>query len=353
MRAEAIVAQRLRSHRLSAPARSVTDAAAHMLAVQAQDFAAGRWALGVRTRGAPTRADVDAALDRGDIVRSWTMRGTLHLVPARDLAWLLSLTAQRQQRAAAGVHRREGLDAAELDRAEQLALAALAGGGRLTRDELSAVLERGGVVAAGQRGYHLLVALSLRGGVCLGPVVPRAGGLTHEQYIVRTDEWVPEAPAPADPAAEMFARYIAGHGPAGARDFAWWSGLPLTVARSAAAAAGERVRVVADDPEPRYAAASPAPRRAASAPAVTALAPFDEYYLSYADRSTVCAADAAARVGPGVNGMVRGTILVEGRVAGTWRAGARGQAPVADLFEPLPADAVTAALARYTAFLRP
>ncbi len=71
-----------------------------MLATQAQEFWGGRWALAARTRGEPTVRDVDAAFDRGEIVRSWTMRGTIHVIPARDLAWVLSVTGERQFRQA-------------------------------------------------------------------------------------------------------------------------------------------------------------------------------------------------------------------------------------------------------------
>ncbi len=62
-----------------------------LLAVQAQDYAASQWALGARSPGL-TAAQVRTALDSAAIVRSWPMRGTLHLVPARDLHWMLSLT---------------------------------------------------------------------------------------------------------------------------------------------------------------------------------------------------------------------------------------------------------------------
>src|SRR6187200_2156189 len=99
--------ERLRSHRLSAPAPTVAGAASHMLATQAQEFWGGRWAIAARTLGAPTVHDVDAAFDRGEIVRSWTMRGTIHIIAARDLAWVLSVTAERQLKQAAAVHRAE------------------------------------------------------------------------------------------------------------------------------------------------------------------------------------------------------------------------------------------------------
>ena len=183
-----VIERRLSSHRLSAPAGSIAQASAHMLATQGQEFWGGRWALAARTKGDPTVRHVDAAFDRGEIVRSWTMRGTIHVIPARDLVWVVSLTGERQFRAAAAVHRVEAIDADELAKAERIAMTALAGGDRLTRKELFAALEQGGVSTVHQRGYHLLVALSVRALVCQGPVVPRAGGPSREQYVVRTDE---------------------------------------------------------------------------------------------------------------------------------------------------------------------
>jgi Winged helix DNA-binding domain len=285
------------------------------------------------------------------------MRGTIHATPARDLGWLLSVTGERQHRAAAATHRREQLDADQFARAESLALTTLAGGNRLTRKELFDVWEQGGVSTAGQRGYHVLVALSVRALLCQGPVVPREGGPTREQYIVRTDEWVKDAVSPPDPAAEMFVRYIASHGPAGVRDFAWWSGLPLGIARAAAAAASDRVHIVADDPEPLYVTAAPAPRRSTAAHPVLALPPFEEYYLSYADRTVPCAPDFLSRIGPSMNGIVRPILVARGEIIGVWThsvaVGRHGDAPIPELLAVGAADDVDvhAALARYRAFI--
>jgi hypothetical protein len=356
MDAASVRLERLKSHRLSAPAATVAEAASHMLATQGQEFWGGRWALAARTRGRTTVRDVDAAFDRGEIVRSWTMRGTIHVIPARDLGWVLSLTGERQARQAAAVRRAEAIDDDELSRAEALTRAALAGGNRLTRKELFAVLEAGGVSTASQRGYHLLVALSLRAVVCQGPVVPREGGPTREQYIVLAEEWVTDAASPADPLAEFFFRYIASHGPAGARDFAWWTGLPLGVSRAAADAAAERLTVVADEPEPRYVAA-PAPRRSAAAPDVVALPPFEEYYLSYVDRAVPCAPEFLRAIGPSMNGIVRPIIVARGEVIGVWAhsvaVGRHADDPVPELFTTGAAtDAeVAAALDRYRDFI--
>ncbi|MFD0821324.1 DNA glycosylase AlkZ-like family protein, partial [Micromonospora zhanjiangensis] len=60
-------------------------------AMQAQDVASGMWSLGVRLPGR-TQVDVLAAMERREAVRTWPMRGTVHLVPPRDARWMLDLT---------------------------------------------------------------------------------------------------------------------------------------------------------------------------------------------------------------------------------------------------------------------
>ncbi|MET0736505.1 MAG: winged helix DNA-binding domain-containing protein [Microbacterium sp.] len=303
---------RLRSHRLSAPARTVGAAGEHMLATQGQEFWGGRLALAARTKGSPTISRVDRAFDSGELVRSWTMRGTVHVIPARHLAWVLSLTGERQFRAAGSRHRMLGLDADALARAEQAARSALAGGNRLTRAEFFDVLRAIGIDPRDQRGVHALYALSVRGVVVQGPVVPRESGPTREQFVVLAEEWIAESLTPADPLLELFTRYVASHGPAGAADFAWWSGLPLGMARQAVAAADSRLARFDDD----LWVAADVPRRHPSAPDVVALPPFEEYFLSYADRTRSCAPEHASTIMTG--GAMRPILLARGEIVATW-----------------------------------
>jgi hypothetical protein len=346
--------ERLRSHRLSAPASDPVAAAQHMLATQAQEFWGGRWAIAARSRGARHLSDVDAAFDRGELVRSWTMRGTIHIIPARDLRWVLSVTGERQLRGAASRHRALGLDADALARCETAVVAALRGGNRLTRAELFEVLSGIGVDPSNQRGVHVIYALAVGGVICQGAVVPRESGPTREQHLVLTDEWVRDAVTPADPLAELFVRYIDGHGPAGAADFAWWAGLPIGTARRAAEAARDRLTEV----EEGLLLAPARPRRSAAAAEVVALPPFEEYFLAYADRTRVCAPEFLSDIGPGLNGIVRPIIVARGEVAGVWMhstaVGRHRDHPVPDLLAPDAAtdDEVAAALARYAAFIQ-
>jgi hypothetical protein len=329
-------AARLRSHRLTAPARSVADAARHMLAVQAQEFWAGRWALAARTTGAPTLRQVDGLFERGVLIRGWTQRGTLHIVPAEDFAWMLRVTGERQLRKAAPRYRELGLGPEELATVERVIIGALRGGNALTRTELFGLLEGAGIATAAQRGLHAIQNLALRGILCQGPVVPRPGGASRDQFFVLADEHIRDAAAPSDPAA-----------------FAWWADVTLAVARGAASVPDDRIREIDDGV---FAARTP-PRRSPRAADVIALGPFEEYYISYADRTVACPPEHLAAVGPGKNGMVRPIIVRDGEVIGTWRhstaVGRHTDDPVPEPLTPGAAsDAeVAAALARYAAFI--
>jgi hypothetical protein len=75
-------------------------------ALQAQDYQSALWAIGARTRGA-TLAEVERAFAAREIVRSWPLRGTLQIVLAEDLPWMLALTSAR--RIQASTRRREEL----------------------------------------------------------------------------------------------------------------------------------------------------------------------------------------------------------------------------------------------------
>ena len=85
--------------------------------------------------------------------------------------------------------------------------------------------------------------------------------------------------------------------------------------------------------------------------------PFEEYYLSYADRTVPCAPEFLAHVGPSLNGIVRPILVARGEVVGVWThsvaVGRHADAPVPELFAPGAAtDAeIGAALDRYRAFI--
>src|SRR5688500_19889215 len=98
-----IAAQRLDAQGISRLRfRTPAEVVAWHGAVQAQEVAPARWALGLRLHGRASDADVAAALDAGTILRTHVMRPTWHFVAAPDIRWLQQVTSPRLQRIAAG-----------------------------------------------------------------------------------------------------------------------------------------------------------------------------------------------------------------------------------------------------------
>ena len=106
-----------------------------------------------------------------------------------------------------------------------------------------------------------------------------------------------------------------------------------------------------------YVIAGSRPRRNPKAPEVVALPPFEEYYLSYVDRTVPCAPEFLRAIGPAMNGMVRPLLVARGEVVGVWThslaVGRHADDPIPELFSPGAAtDAEIAdALERYRRFI--
>jgi DNA glycosylase AlkZ-like len=330
-----LTAQRLGTTSSASPA----DAVRWMLAVQAQELPGAKWSLGLRTTRC-TEAAVDAALDAGEVVRSWPLRGTLHLVAAEDVVWLLSLTGLRQIGRAASRRSALGITDSDIGLADEAVRAALAGRRTLPRDQLLARIRAAGVATDGQRGYHLIWHLAHAGTLVMGAADGRG------QAFALLEDWVtiPRALDRDEALGQLALRYLRSHGPASDADLARWAGIPLGEARRGRAICGAALatielggRTYHLDPETldrETGAVPPPPTRALLLPG------FDEYLLGYGDRSAVLAPEHADRIVPGGNGLFRPTIVVDGRVVGTWRRTARaGEINVVpELFGPPDAE---------------
>ena len=339
-----MAAQRLVGPRAATP----TEAVRRLTAVQAQDLPGALTSVALRT-ATGTRAAVAAALDAGEVVRSWPMRGTLHLVAAEDLRWMLALLGPRALARAATRRAALELTGRDVERARELVATALHGGRRLGRGELLAAIADGGISTAGQRGYHLLWYLAQTGTLVLGPM--RAG----EQLFVLLEEWVP-ASGPrerAEALGDLALRYFAGHGPATVPDLVRWAGLGVRDVRAGLAVAAPQLeRREVDGTEHWLDPATPERLAAARAEAegVLLLPGFDELVLGYADRSCTVPPQFAARIVPGNNGMFRATALHCGQVVAVWRAGRTGARPIElEPFTELPAEVVAAVQERFAA----
>jgi hypothetical protein len=332
-----IAQRRLRTQRLAgAGFGSPADVVRWFGAVQAQDYAGALWAVGMRTTEA-TAADVEQAIAARAIVRTWPLRGTIHLVAPEDLRWMLTHFAPRTIARAAPRFRQLELDAPVLAKSASILVRALQGGRQLSRPRLYALLERAGIATRDNRGLHILWRCAHDGLICFAA---REG---KQPAFALLDEWVPPGKTlDRDEAlAELARRYFTSHGPATIADFTWWSGLSAADARKAQELAG---------PIPESTRAT---RSRVRSPHAVLLPPYDEYTVAYRDRSAALdpAHAAAAR-----NGIFSPTIVLDGRIAGTWtrRLTKDGVAIALQPFATLTrarARAVAAAADRYGRFI--
>jgi hypothetical protein len=344
--------RRLAAQRLASPTRIAADEVVRRLgALQAQDYGAAKWAVGARLpAGAATDAAIEAALAAGAIIRTHAMRFTWQLVHPEDVRWILALVAPRLRARAANRNRQLGLDDATFRSSGRALEKALAGGDHLTRAELGRVLANAGIDPAGQRLPHLLAHAELDGRICGG--ARRGKELTWALLDHRVRDARPPL-ARDEGAAELALRYFSTRGPATLGDFTWWSGLAPSEARAGLEAITSKL--VVDGAGSRTTWSAGGRRTKVRSPAAWLLPAFDEYLVAYRDRGDVLAPRYARRLNAG-GGMLGPCVVVDGRVAGTWRRtpARAGAALQVDLFEPVSVGeqaAIDSAARRYGAFL--
>jgi hypothetical protein len=350
VRASSLSAERLHRQLISRqPFARPVDVLRWFGAMQAQDYPASLWALGLRTAGA-RHADVEAALADGNIIRMHGFRGTWQHVAREDARWMLGLVGARLLSGNLRRMSAVGLLPKTLERAVERMAAALAGGRQLTRHELAAALARARIASDGGRLMHILWHAELRGVLCSG--APRG----KQQTFALFDERVPPArPLEREAAlAQLAERYFRSRGPATERDFAWWSGLNLGEVRQAIALACPSLSRVALDGRD-YWTADDDGRSALDG--VRLLPAFDECLIGYQDRAAFVAPAHVRKINAG-GGLLKPIVLVDGRAVGTWRR-AVGKARVPVSVQPFrklsPAErsALATAIDRYSAFVAP
>jgi hypothetical protein len=301
--------QQLTQHALATPGEVVT----WFGAVQGQDYAAGKWAIGNRLPGS-TDADIEQAIADRTIIRTWPMRGTLHFVAAADIHWILELNKPRSQSLYASHFRQLELNETVIAQSQAVFITVLAGGKHLTRSELKTALEQEGISAHENRLGFLLGRASYDSLICHGV---RRG---KEFTFTLLDEWIPPTkPLLRDEAlAEWTKRYFTSHGPATLADFSWWSGLTLTDAKAGIEMVKSSfVSEVVDGPT--YWMSQHISRKIDIPPTVYLLPVYDEYLVAYKDRTAPLGGLNPAQIAASGNGIFSPVIMIDGRVVGTWK----------------------------------
>ncbi|HEY9001162.1 MAG TPA: winged helix DNA-binding domain-containing protein [Mucilaginibacter sp.] len=342
---------RLLNQHLASPVfTQPADLVYYMGAIQSQDYAGAKWAIAQRLKGA-TDKTIEDAFTNGDIIRTHVMRPTWHFVHPKDVRWVIQLTAPRVMTIAGTQHRQHQLDHIVFSKSEKAILKVIEGGKQLTRDEIAEALEQAGVATNEQRFIHIMMQMELIGLVC-------SGGRKGKQFTYALlDERVP-ATKPFDKQEALVAlaeRYFTSHGPATLQDYVWWSGLTVIDAKAGLEAIKHKL-TSAELNGNIYWFAEQQNLSKSKSPATFLLPNYDEYIVSYKDRSATIAASDVNKADP--RGTIfNHTIVVNGKVIGIWKRFIGKSKVDIELipFQPLSKanqTAIEAAAKRYAKFLQ-
>ncbi|GHM98712.1 hypothetical protein WSM22_02020 [Cytophagales bacterium WSM2-2] len=289
---------------------TVRELVAWMGAMQAQDYAMSKWAVGVRLPGT-TDKTVEDLIDEAEIVRTHVMRPTWHLVAAEDIRWMLTLTAPHIKASVKSMQKKIGVDEPLFKKTSKIIEKSLEGNKYLTRPELMEELKKKKITTDNLQAIHIMFDAELNNIVCNGPM--RGKQFTYALM----DERIPSTKVlTRDEALHTLAKkYFTSHGPATIQDFIWWSGLPTADARKGLESIKSTITStkISEDtfwfPEP--------PSKKIATPPLLFLPAYDEFMISYKDRTASLDPKFTEQTITG-NGIFKPIIVVNGKVVGIW-----------------------------------
>ena len=283
-------------------------------AVQSQDFAGGKWALGLRMKGA-TDAGLDQEFNQGKILRTHILRPTWHFVAPQDIRWMLSLSAPRVHLVNGFMYRQQGLDKEIVHKSYKVLENVLRGNKQLTRTELGSAFEKAGIKnAEGIRLSYFMMSAELDGIIC-------SGARKGKQFTYALlEERVPAVKALGreEALAELTRRYFATRGPATLHDFTWWSGLTMTEAKDGIESVKSQFVSEEIDDRTYWFDSSISPVKEKS-PTAHLLPNYDEYFIGFKDRSAIGAAVRQAGIIGDDSAFLAHVIVLDGQLVGGWK----------------------------------
>jgi Winged helix DNA-binding domain len=320
-----------------------------MVAMQAQEYAMAKWAIGLRLPGSTDQV-IEKSFTEGEILRTHLMRPTWHFVTPGDIRWLLKLTAPRVEAFNAFTYRQQELDNKIFSRSNDIIAKTLEGGKHLLRTELQAVLNQKKIIADGVRLSALMMKAELGGIICSGP---RRG---NQFTYALLDERVPPVKTISrkDALIAFTKRYFASRGPASLKDFANWSGLSVTDAKEGVAAlSSEFNKEKINGREYIFIPTSFANHKIQAS---FLMPDYDEYGMGYKDRSAIFKNQVDVSQFKNENPFFNRMIILDGKIAGTWKRVIKNDKVAIETvpFDPLPKtkqQALTKAIKKYCLFV--
>jgi uncharacterized protein YcaQ len=322
-------AWRVRRHRLDrrAPARDLLAVVSRLCGVQSQVMSSAELTLWARTENLDRQAIQRALWENRTLVKTWAMRGTLHLLPSSEMPlWHAALGASGRFLREASWKKYYGITLADLDQITD-AIASVLDGRLITREELASEVAR----LTGSRAFSANIAenswgtilrpAAFSGRLCFGPSVGQRVRFTHpKSWLAASDTADPIDPEAA--AATITRRYLAAYGPVTDRDLGrWWMGVGVVKAREWIAALGDQVTPVQVEGTRAWMLSGDARKAREFGPvkSVSLLPGFDQYVIAASCHAAALMPAVPRNMVYRPQGWISPVLLVNGFMRGTWR----------------------------------
>ncbi len=305
---------RLASQKLDkTSASSPQEIVRHLGAMQAQDYAMAKWAIGSRCDS--TEKQIEEAINSGKIIRTHILRPTWHFVAADDIHWMLDVSGPQVKRMILAETKKYSCDEKEFDKINSAIEKILAGNNHLTREEIIQEL----TIKKFSGDYKLSPVLimmyaELDGVVCNGKMKGK------QMTYALLEERVPKPQSrltKEEGLAKLAKRYFESHGPATLLDFSWWSGFSVTTCKNIINATELQLNSFTIDNQ-TYWFGKEYSNTDKFRESVHFLAAFDEYLISYKNRESSILLEHQPKAFT-KNGIFKPTIVENGKVIGTWK----------------------------------
>lgn len=287
---------------------SIGQSIARMGAIQAQDLAMAKWAIGIRS--SHSLSEVEQAFNKGELLRTHLLRPTWHIVYRDDIRWMIRLTGPKILSSMRSRHKQLEITPSFLHKTNSILEKALQEHPQLSRDQINNLFLKKGIVLNDNRAAHILMCAELSELICSGESIDNETTyalfdkrvsnsliLSHEEALARL--------------AEI---YFTTRGPATLADFSWWSGLSSKQAKQGLQSIQDQLgKYSFNDWEYWF-----IPSKTKDYSITLLLPAYDEFILSYKDRSQLLNPTQSKTV-ISENGLFRPVILSGGKVIGIWK----------------------------------
>lgn len=305
------------------PKRRMLDVVSGVCGVHAQVQSSAELQIWARVEGVRPKDVQDALWERRSLVRTWAMRGTLHLLAADDLPYYVGALRQHGRWWKGAWLRYVGLSEKELRKVLDDVNDAL-GARPVTRQQLADKVGGKARQRLLSNWGELLKPAAFTGSLISGP--PRGQNVT----FVRPDRWLKGWKDVRDEEAwrEVVQRYLAAYGPATREDLArWWGMQPAPAGRVLKAMPEDELEEVEVEGRRAWARAGDVSEmgKARSRLPVRLLPAFDLFVVGNRPKEALVEKRFEARVFRQA-GWISPVVLIDGKAAGVWRHEKAGRA---------------------------